>query len=126
VVDADVAVFSPVAVSAHALFLTPFFGAAVAGLNWIAVGRPERAARTVGIGAVVTVFAAIAALKFVPAYFGLALLFAVILYLDQSMLRKHWPELPTAGVLSNLMLAACFFAALSGAVVIVWLILILL
>ena len=120
-VDSDVAVFSPLAVAIHGTFFTPFFGAAVAALNWVAVGQHRRGVQTLAIGAFVTFFSAIVSVAFPPAFFGFSLLFAVVLYWEQSMLRSQWPELATAGVASNLALAACFFVAVFTVPLMIWL-----
>ncbi len=78
------------------------------------------------MGALITLFAALVGGNFWPAYFGVALLFAVVLFLEQSLLREHWPHLPTAGIVSNIILAACFFVAVFTVPALFWLLTLLL
>jgi hypothetical protein len=50
---------------------------------------------------------------------GIALLFSTVLYFEQQMLRRHWPELPVVGIALNVAIAGCFFLALSSASIVV-------
>jgi len=114
-----VAVFSPVAVAVHSFLFTPFFGGAVAAMNWVAVGYPKRGARTLGLGTLALGLAVAIGVAMPPAYVGIALLFSTVLYFEQQMLRRHWPELPIVGIALNVAIAGCFFLALSSASIVV-------
>ena len=117
-VAAGTAVFSPVAVAIHAFFFTPFFGGAVAAMNWVAVGRPKRAAQVLGLGTVALGLGSAVGAAMPIAYVGIALLFSTVLYFEQQMLRRHWPELPLVGITINLMVALCFVLAGAAACVV--------